>query len=342
MYSIVSTHSVLNNLIRNSASWNAIIRNTRNFVLKVDNSFGQDCSDPLFILSLSGAHIVDQGEYIDSIISNPERVLEYPDSIFLLDIEKIMASHIQDDFGVQCYGDCLGDDFDEPKVSKKGWSITTLKSKRRDWKRLLSRHATDSNALIIIDRYLFSSESGESIQDSYNNLEDILNSVIPLKLRIDIEYHVLIIFDFNTVKNRDASTMSEISGKLNKIKKRLCRPFHIVIELFSMNSSSYKYDETHDRKLITNYYSVSATHKIKAFREEQPLCRQDIYMKYIFSEGLEDDLSDIPLDSQSADLRFINEAISFAERHWGNTYSYARNGKEIDRPIIINRLVDKR
>jgi hypothetical protein len=338
MYSIVTTQTVLNDLIRNSASWNAIIRNTKDFVVKINKDFRQNSDDPLFLLSQAGAHIKDGGEYIDGINLHSNTVLDYPNSIFLLDIETRLANKIQSDFGVQCYG-CKDDTIPEPSVCKKGWSITTLNIRRRNWRNLLSKHETGSNAIIIIDRYLFSSESGESIQDSYDNLEDILSSVIPQKLDPSIDYHVLIIFDFEAVKHRDAERISEISSKLNKIKKKLDRPFHVVIELFSMSSSSYKYDETHDRKVITNYYSVSATHKVKAFRAELPLCRQDIYLKYIFSEGLENDLSDIPLESQTADLCFIQEAISFAENNWGNTYLYARNGQEMEHPTFVNRLI---
>lgn len=338
MYSIVTTQTVLNDLIRNSASWNAIIRNTRDFVVKIDKDFKQNSDDPLFLLSQSGAHIMDGSEYIDDISLQSNKVLDYPNSIFLLDMETRLANQIQRDFGVQIYG-CKGDTIPEPSVCKKGWSITTLNTRRRNWRHLLSRHETESNAIIIIDRYLFSSEPGESIQDSYDNLEAILSSVIPQKLDSSIDYHVLIIFDFEAVKHRDAERISEISSRLNKIKKKLERPFHIVIEIFSMNSSSYKYDETHDRKIITNYYSVSATHKVKAFRAEQPLCRQDIYLKYIFSEGLEDDLSDIPLESQTADLHFIQDAVSFAEKNWGNTYLYAKNGQEMQHPTILNRLI---
>lgn len=337
MFSIVTTQSSLKKLMENSASWNKVIRNTKKFYVKVESDFTGDPEDPLFLLNLAGADIEDSGEFIDNIASHPETVLDHPESVYILELDANSCRIIQQDYGVLCYQ--MHDDVcEEPHLCIKGWSITTLASKQRNWRNLLNGMKVPSNSLVIIDRYLFSSEVGETIQDAYDNLGDIMDMLIPRQLKTN--YHVFILFDFTCVKQKECERIVEISQKLNKIKRNLGRDFPIDIEILSMDGNSYKYEETHDRRLLSNYFMITATHKIKAFRDVSPICRQDIHFKHLFSEGLDpDDKSDIPYEAHEADIEFVNDVLDFAYANWGNQYMYAVNGRVTDELNIINRLL---
>ena len=337
MFSIVSTQSSLRKLVENNASWNKVIRNTGKFYVKIESDFTNDPEDPLMILSMAGADIEESGDFIDNISSHPETVLEHPESVYILELDSNSCQSIQKDYGVLCYR-IDGDSCAEPHLCMRGWSVTTLASKRRNWRNLLSSIKVPSNSLIIIDRYLFSSEVGETIQDAYDNLTDIMDMIIPQHLKTN--YHVFILFDLTQVKPRECSRLAEISGKINKIKRGLGRDFPIDVEILSMDGNSYKYEDTHDRRILSNYYTITATRKIKAFRGDSPFYRQDIHFKHLFSEGLDDgDLSDIPQEAHAADLEFVNDVLDFAYEHWGNQYLYAVNGRETEELNIINRLL---
>lgn len=337
MFSIVSTQSLLRKLVENNESWNKVIRNTGKFYIKKESDYTNDPEDPLTILSMAGADIKESDAFIDNIAAHPDTVLDNPESVYILDLEADLCHSIQEDYGVLCYH-MEGDNCADPHLCMRGWSITTLPSKKRNWRNLLDREKVPSNSLIIIDRYLFASEIGETIQDAYDNLAAIMDMLIPRHLKTS--YHIFILFDIKPIKPAECTGLTEIASKINKIKRRLGRDFPIDVELFSMDGNSYKYEETHDRRILSNYFTITASHKIKAFRNDSALCRQDIHLKYLFSEGLDsNDISDIPQDAHAADLEFVNEVLDFAYEHWGEQYMYAVNGRESEELNIINRLL---
>lgn len=281
--------------------------------------------------------------YIDSIPVDPGLVLTNGGSIFILDIPSMDAKKISDNYGVLCYS--CSDPLTNPLLVP-GWTIDTADSAiRQEWTSVLSNTGVPSNYLILADRYLLASEKNksdrtlnESIQDSYNNIFEILDCVLPKQFSSGI-YQVTIICDATTIndKNEDGEYLSfkDIAEQIWKLKKKLKRQYSFSIELVSIDANNSAYSETHDRKILSNYFIVSATHKLKAFRDGRSLTNQDLTFKYLFSEGLEpNSRSTIPETSHARTI----DNIKWALYNLSGSELYSYNG-QICKLEIKNRVL---
>lgn len=280
--------------------------------------------------------------YIDSIPCNPEKVLTSGSSVFILDIPSIDAKKISDQYGVLCYS--CSDPIENPLLTP-GWTIDTGDSSiKQEWSSVISNTGVPSNYLILADRYLIASEKNksdktlnESIQDSYNNIFEILDSVLPKEFSSGV-YQVSIICDATTINDKDKDdellSFKDIAEQIWKIKKKLKRQYSFSIELISIDSNNCAYSETHDRKILSNYFIVSATHKLKAFRDGKSLTNQVLSFKYLFSEGLgPNSRSTIPETSHSQTAKNIKWALS----NLSGSELYAYNG-QVCKLEIKNRV----
>ena len=85
------------------------------------------------------------------------------------------------------------------------------------------------------------------------------------------------------------------------------------------------YEETHDRFIISNYFVIHASHKIKAFNAQQKsLCAQKLTFDYLYSEGIEeDDISSTPEVSQDRVLKALCDTFHTSK----SEIQYAANGQ---------------
>lgn len=194
---------------------------------------------------------------------------------------------------------------------------------------------------------LFSSEVGESIDDSLFNLEQILDNLLPVRCADNI-MQVTLIFDFSTFKHErdkkgDGSnyTFKSLAERVNKVKRNV-RTYVYTLELLSINSDCYRYEDTHDRRIIANLNITEALHKLKAFTsDKRSLCGQNITFKRLFEEGLEyGDKSTLPAFVQNAILDSIIDSIKISK----STMEYACNGQvaAIGSFEIQNRLLQEK
>lgn len=199
----------------------------------------------------------------------------------------------------------------EPAIAETGWTLDTSDdSKEQSWDFFLSGIKTKYNSLVIIDRYFFSSEYGESLEDSKFNLRSILNILLPKEQMH--KFTVSIIFDITKADKE----MQELATEVNKIKKTLVGHTSFDMELISIDSNCYNYDKTHDRFIVSNYFVIDAAHKIKAFRTDKTvLTEQNIHFKYLYSEGIrENDKSSKPEVSQDRILKAVCDAMHTSKR----------------------------
>ena len=135
------------------------------------------------------------------------------------------------------------------------------------------------------------------------------------------KFTVSIIFD----ETKSDLSMAELATKVNKIKKTIMGKTPFILELISIDNNCYKYEETHDRFIISNYFVISATHKIKAFNtERKSLCSQKIVFDYLYSKGIEEgDISSIPEVSQDRVLKAVCDSIHTSKAE----ILYAVNGQ---------------
>lgn len=339
MFIVYTTEDNLSRLCsEESNSWYKIIMKIKEVVISTNSpDENWDATNPyLAALHRAGVKIDSENAFIEEIkTTSPASVLDDPCGAYLLDIDEKQALDIQNKYGVIC----------QPLTSSKnilitkGWTINTEEDRPHNWEYFFENHNCPLNSIVIVDRYFFSSEAGESVDDSFLNLRQILNALLPQHSKDNI-LQVSLIFDYTTVKERDNITFKGLAEKVNKIKRSV-RDYAYDLELISMDSNCYLYEETHDRRIIANFSITEATHKLKAFKESGILCNQKITFERLFEAGL-DDKSTTPEFSQKKCLEKMIEALNKESNK--SLMKYACNGQESKVGVftIKNRLLKKR
>jgi len=219
------------------------------------------------IMERDQIEIKDNSQVVDQIKTSPKFACNFPLDVLILDSEKEEAEQISGGSGVATFAsvdvkpDCL-------KKRDVGDIMPGDHEKCESWEQFFIKVSQSpfipSNALILIDRYLFLQQNGATdYPDAFYNLEHILNSILPDKLACD--YHVLIVVQAFPKKNQEYDITS-LYNAFETIRCKLNRPYKIVIELatLSLNASIFPY--THDRKLISNYFVGDTSHGFKVFK----------------------------------------------------------------------------
>lgn len=338
-------------------TWYKILCNqqTINVNHSVDDDEFYSEDNPLLLFSqMKGVDFNDATEYMDTINQDNSKVLDEPCSAFILDIDTTKATEIQSRFGVLCQS---SSEMSATPLTIGDVTVTTTRP--GTWlKRLPFGKVVPSNSLVIVDRYLFGSENDETFADSYENIKDIMEAFMPDTF--DAEYHVCIIFDATHMQDRDVRTIlglpsntaityaeqqkafAKISTELNKIKKEFVNKhgYNIVLEVLSCDKrDKQSYDKTHDRKVISNYFYATASHKLKAYRSGTPLLKQKIDLLSLYAKGITD-ISDIPEYAHADDIKDLRNVMREAKNH-PTLYEYSVNGN-VNIPVINakNRILN--
>jgi len=268
---------------------------------------------------------------------SPEKVLNNPTALYILDITPQEAVSIQRSFGVMCLS---GDDPDiTPLIDVNDIHISNEREKLgRGWDSVLdSVEKLPSNALMLSDRYLFASKNA-NIGDGFANVYDILKELMPNQFDGG-DYHVTIVFD-NESKDEDYK-FNEIAIKLDNLKVQLGKDYPIMMEVLGITPDCSIYNKLHNRLIVSNYYFVEAAHKLAAFNKDIGTTRQTLLPMTLFTESSINGTTTPPLKviEQTLDsVRDFSKSLSKLSGH--SVYAYAVNGKRMDRCIAIrNRLL---
>lgn len=299
-----------------------------------DDSFYSE-DNPLFLVSQSeGIEFNDESVLMDSIPENHSAVLTSPCGAFILPISKEEAAEIQNGYGVICQS------VDSMSTNILTFSDIDVCGPNRNgatWGRMPFGAVIPTNSLIIQDRYFFKSDRGENVQDIYYNFKEIIRNLLPLSL--SAPFHLMVMVDGEKIERRDAVTFERIAEELNGIAELISdeRGYPIIFEVLSIPESDRRYyPPTHDRRIISNYYSIYATHKIKAFRETQCLADQIITSKLLYSKGVKDNLSDPPEWKHRKWISDFRQMVRFSRKD----YEYSRDGYYVNGPLDIkNRIL---
>lgn len=310
MFTLYTTEDKLTELCLEGGTWYDIIRNQRTIYVCNDSDEEEwDISNEILMnLYRGGVEIEVDNELAEDIKNDTKSVLELVNPAYILDYSEQEATEISRKYGVIFLPT---QNTPEPAIAETGWTLDTSDdSKEQSWDFFLSGIKTKYNSLVIIDRYFFSSEYGESLEDSKFNLRSILNILLPKEQMH--KFTVSIIFDITKADKE----MQELATEVNKIKKTLVGHTSFDMELISIDSNCYNYDKTHDRFIISNYFVIDAAHKIKAFRTDKTvLTEQNIHFKYLYSKGIrENDKSSKPEVSQDRILKAVCDAIHTSKR----------------------------
>lgn len=313
------TEDKLTELCLEGAEWFDIIRNQRTIIVCNDSNDEEwDLTNKtLMALHRAGTSIDVDNELIIKIKEDNSKVLELTNPAYILDFNEKEAKAIEEKYGVIFLPTR---NTPKPVLSRRGWDIdTTDDSKPHTWEYFLTRNKAPYNSLVIVDRYFFSSQTGETFNDSLFNLRAILNILLPT--RNMYKFTVSIIFD----ESKSDFEMQELATKVNKIKKSIIGKTPFTLELISIDSNCYMYEETHDRFIISNYFVINATHKIKAFNvNKNSMCGQKLFFDYLYSKGIEEgDISSTPEVSQDRILKAICQSVQTSK----SAIHYAVNGQ---------------
>ena len=327
MFTIYTTEDKLTELCIEGAEWYDIIRNQKTIYI-CNNSEDDEwdvSNQVLMTLHRAGTSIEVDNTLVSEIKDDNSKVLELNNPAYILDFKTEEAKAIEEKYGVIFLSTS---NTPKPILAKRGWDIdTTDDSKKNTWEFFLKNNKIKYNSLLIVDRYFFSSEPGETFDDSLFNLRAILNELLPSNNMP--KFTVSIIFD----ERKSDFDMQNLATKVNKVKKTILGKTPFTLELISIDSDCYKYKETHDRFIISNYFVINATHKIKAFNSKgQALCSQKLFFDYLYSKGIEvDDISSIPEVSQDRVIKAVCDSINTSK----SGIIYAANGQTSKRGNFI-------
>lgn len=173
------------------------------------------------------------------------------------------------------------DDIEDKWVSslRDHWYEDTDSSSLFSWKDFLRKGLPTSNSVVIIDRYIFAK--------SYNgskNVEAILDAIIPENFART--YYVSIIYEYGAAEWRNDRDIKGVKARdeeeIDSINKRIRfafnkRGINVNIEFIAVvkpKENCYKivddsgwrnlHNATHDRKILTGFFQVMATHALAA------------------------------------------------------------------------------
>ena len=265
-------------------------------------------------------------EMIAEILNNPARFSQFPFSLFILDISRVDARKIRKQYGVLCYSDQASLRlatlrFQKTVFCEKG-------SPAKSWPSILTEASRfPVNTIIINDRYLMLGNP----DIAERNVRDIVSSLLPAS---DYEGTVNVFFYFdgvdekwskNFIKEHEGENLDEMNqafmiaardefgSKSRRVcdfvrtsvngsyaVRTICSTYHRPLEVnrsrgsISMKTWVSGYDLTHNRRIITDYFHITADHGLQAFNmmgkaENEQL----ITTKGLYCEGLNDP-SDLP------------------------------------------------
>jgi len=238
-------------------------------------------------------------------------VINDPCAVYLLDISPDAALKIQKEYGVICQSTQTDELQDNPLLTGEGVNANPKEGNvNYGWLRILKKFKdVPSSALVINDRNLFTNDEIIPKKDGsitektlgIQNVKEVLEQVVPKRFNGG-KYHILISSDITETGDTHV-TFEYVKNKLEEIrtdlKKARGNRFDIDLELFVFYSDSKHkkpngvgHEDTHNRRILSNYFIFTFEHKINAFNGKVSLCTQSINGHKLFHTGLYEDGND--------------------------------------------------
>ena len=348
---------------RNQSDWFRILMKQRDLFTEGYNIPSSiSALDPLsdeyvlFLMSQNNPQIglTPADDYLSSIAKHPDAVLQYPKSIFWFDIDPKQAKKIQKDYGVLVQPSSKK--FDTKCITREIDTYSFKQHKRIDasWKDIYSGVASmQGNAICLVDRNLFAYDgqldphTGKEQANGLYNVFFILDSALPKGLKTNFDVTILTEQRTKAIKNPESGTenividnefMDRLSNSIFGLIPSLKRNYEINVEIiaFKKSTNNHKvkfYNDTHNRRIFSNYYTISADLGLNAINYgdlQKPIgmYSQEITRKTNYSTGLRSNSSSPIEDSNrmcSVWANFINYWRKNCET---NDYWYASNSEK--------------
>ena len=348
MVSVFTTKASLEDIFQkeDKKAWQAIILKLNEVFINEDPFPVIDDIDPDddVCLTLDGMGVNirdDEKDFINNIPNDRSSVLKYPCGIFLLEIEDEEAQSIQSDFGVICQPISR---LDYMPLAQPSFANELEENETgRTWDGMLSRFKElPSNSVLIIDAHLFQKDRYDESTNSYdennskgiNNLFDILNAILPQ--HFCGTYHVGVLLTDYDVANKKISqknlTNKRIANAINKLKsKKLNRNYNISIEVvFISEKDNASHKLIHNRRIISNYFIVTADYGLVALNKGRCLLSQSITAFPLFENIQNDSQSDKKEKRMRRDWNDLKAMIRQQSRAIYPTLTCFQSGKQLD------------
>lgn len=287
----------------------------------------------------------EAGPYLQDVFNNHACVLKHPNAIFILDIDDKTAEEISFSYGVICQS-----------LSNMSINILKQKFERHinkgeifSWEDCLQTkdkqnicNIIPSNSLVIVDRYLFTGGGSKTLpkdeekiesemEFGLENIESILKCLVPSSMKGN--FNILLMFDPVSMldKPKAKEELDQYNRQINsycdiivyRLQEFIKKEFpqnKILLEILAVEYSSEiadYYSETHDRRVLSNYYLIRASRNIKAFKHYEVVETQDIFFDMLCSKGLDEDSffeSDLPYRSHQRVVDVIKKHIDDSEK----------------------------
>ena len=278
-----------------------------------------------FLVSKCCSRFYLANEMIAGILGDPALFCHFPFSLFVLDISRADAKRIRDRYGVLCYSDQT-----KLRLSPLRFQKTTFCQRGtvgKSWASILEELSSlPKNTIIVNDRYLMLGKEEQAVQ----NIAEIASALMP---SAEYEGELKMFVYFDAVNEKWAKDFVHVHGGvgLQEMNVAFCKAVQeefkkkttiIRNAIRSAVNGDYRvkticttyvrplqkarngdvvmstwvegYDLTHNRRIITDYFQVTADYGLIAFdkagRAEK---EQTIVTKGLYCEGLNDS-SDIP------------------------------------------------
>lgn len=265
----------------------------------------------------------DSSNYIPSIKDIPEKVLEHPDAVFILDVEAETAKRITADYGVICHS---VNDLEYCELTEDGYDYRPKRGEIVEWKDILDpNRIAPSNSMILIDRNYFTNvdfSTGELY--AFADLPRFLDAFLPKSL--SCSYDILLVFDKKDYTDRkgkhydpygfirdqkgnvtaEGYSFEDLKTKLQQIVGSLNRPYTINVECLPIDKEAWfsksllkynPYNDTHDRRIVTSYNIIETSFANAAFGAGGARASQKISLNLSHSKCLNDRYQTPPIES---------------------------------------------
>ena len=269
--------------------------------------------------------------------NHSENVLKNPTALYILDMTPSEASAIKSKYGVMCMSSSCPDI--TPLIDVNDEHTTGRKEPLdKGWDSVLdSVEYLPSNALVLIDRYLFKHIEAY-YGNGFDNVISILKELLPHEL--GTTYHITIVFDRKEID--PLYSFDTIAKRLYENVEEMGYSYPITMEVLGVVEPLRLYYSTHNRRIVSNYFVVKMDHKLAAFNKNIGTTDQTIIPQVLFTEDSINHHSSPPLKSlqqiTNALRDFSQSLLKPSMKH--ELYSYAVNGKRMEKCLAIrNRLI---
>lgn len=334
----------LERIFLESDSWRAVVESinkvridgTKPEMMNLENH--AELSSVWEIMERDSISIHEGSPLLRLVKQNPNLLIQYPKDLFVLELPSATTNTYSLDSGVAVFAE---DSHSPASIAKNTRTFDYKKGREDSWGRCFikvkNNPRTPVNSMILIDRYIF-----RDFRLGIANLKLILSEVLPD--RIKGRFDVLLLFsDGQECLDQKVYNMAWFAKLLWNECKNL-RKYDINLEVLIVNDENKDlWESTHDRRIITNYYRVIATHGFSAFGGpgmNMPVWAQTMTIDYAYS-GIDekDDTDRFPVDAFDDTIDLLSTFAKNPGKYEKDYLFYKRGIERFSLESLENRLI---